>query len=280
MVLVETNGALWEASAARGAVEGVRALGFVTVMEQLAVFVNAFFLLNAANRLVVFGVLGDGCRTLFESPELAPAGAPPQPPAPASPAASLLSALRELLCEDGGGGLGRLPAQPTPVSAGLSRALCTLRRVAPRAAGGVAGPQPRVLVLTGSCDSPAQYVAAMNAIFAAADARVPVDAVMLGEVDSPYLQQAASLTRGVYVRPASPTAFLQYLLSVYAADARSRKALRAPAAKGVDFRATCFCHKRALSIGFVCSVCLSIFCAQQSECTTCGAEFEGASRRL
>ena len=49
-----------------------------------------------------------------------------------------------------------------------------------------------------------------------------------------------------------------------------------PAARGVDFRASCFCHKRPVSVGFVCSVCLSIFCERRAACA-CGADFSDAA---
>jgi transcription initiation factor TFIIH subunit 3 len=42
----------------------------------------------------------------------------------------------------------------------------------------------------------------------------------------------------------------------------------------VDFRAACFCHRNVVDTGFVCSVCLSIFCEvpDDGECLTCGTK--------
>lgn len=40
-------------------------------------------------------------------------------------------------------------------------------------------------------------------------------------------------------------------------DQTSRKHLILPTQVNVDFRAACFCHKRVVDIGFVCSICLS-----------------------
>ena len=42
----------------------------------------------------------------------------------------------------------------------------------------------------------------------------------------------------------------------------------------VDFRAACFCHRQLIDIGFVCSVCLSVFCSFTPICTTCDCNFE------
>jgi transcription initiation factor TFIIH subunit 3 len=252
------------------------------------VFVNAFLLLSASNRLAVFAVHCDGCHLVYESPELAAAAsgssaAPPSADAPAThasssscvaaapaaaPAAALLRALRQLA--------QAAPARrgPSPLSGALSRALCYIQR----ATRGPTALAPRILALHGSADAPAQYVAMMNAIFSAQAGAVPVDACLLGGGESPFLQQAAALTGGVYLRPPRPGALLQYLLSVFAADAPSRGALRLPTPRGVDFRASCFCHKRAVDVGFVCSVCLSIFCTVCAECSTCGTPFEAVKR--
>jgi len=41
---------------------------------------------------------------------------------------------------------------------------------------------------------------------------------------------------------------------VFSAPPRSRGSLALPHAADVDFRASCFCHKRLIDLGFVCSV--------------------------
>ena len=48
----------------------------------------------------------------------------------------------------------------------------------------------------------------------------------------------------------------------FSADTHTRSMLAMHQPLGVDFRASCFCHKRTIDTGFVCSVCLSIFCQQ------------------
>lgn len=32
----------------------------------------------------------------------------------------------------------------------------------------------------------------------------------------------------------------------------------------------CFCHKNTIDMGYICSVCLSIFCQHHKKCSTCG----------
>ncbi|KAK8038520.1 hypothetical protein PG993_006931 [Apiospora rasikravindrae] len=58
----------------------------------------------------------------------------------------------------------------------------------------------RILVLSVSDSEPAQYIATMNAVFAAAHARIPIDTLSLSPHASPtFLQQAAFITGGSYV---------------------------------------------------------------------------------
>ena len=42
----------------------------------------------------------------------------------------------------------------------------------------------------------------------------------------------------------------------------------------VDFRAACFCHRKVVDVGYVCSICLSIFCEppEGAICFTCGTK--------
>lgn len=272
VVLFETNAALWGEP---GPPSGCAAsAGLAATLRSLLVFVNAFCLLNAANRLVVFGLHGDGgVRALYESPELAPPGLPPPPPA-SSPAAALLASLSRCLaeCSAEAEAEGRAERRGgTPLAAGLARALCTLHRARDWPL------QRRVLCLVGGADQAGQYVGAMNCVFAAADAAVAVDALLLGPSDSALLQQAAALTGGAYARPVGAhagAAALQQLLAVCAQDGATRGVLRPPPPLGVDFRASCFCHRRAVAVGHVCSVCLAVYCAQRAACDTCGTPFD------
>jgi transcription initiation factor TFIIH subunit 3 len=88
---------------------------------------------------------------------------------------------------------------------------------------------------------------------------------------------------GVYLRPHQPAALLQYLLGVFSADTATRATLSLGVGSGtqaVDYRASCFCHKNVIDTGYICSVCLSIFCKANmklSQCPTCGSQFKQAA---
>ena len=133
---------------------------------------------------------------------------------------------------------------------------------------------PRIIVFSVSPDLSEQYIAVMNCIFSAQKLKILIDACVLFEQDSSLLQQAAYITGGVYLRPrAQKQALIQYLLSAFLPDAETRQYIKVPLLKSVDFRASCFCHKRSENIAYVCSVCLSIFCTFLPVCPTCSVRF-------
>ena len=137
--------------------------------------------------------------------------------------------------------------------------------------------QSRILIVSvsGSSDSAHQYIPMMNAIFACQRLHIPIDICKLSG-DAVFLQQACDATKGVYIALSEPRGLLQYLMMAFLPDQRSRRHLVLPTRVDVDFRAACFCHRRIVDIGFVCSICLSIFCEPPPEntCLTCGTPLD------
>ncbi|RDW66035.1 hypothetical protein BP6252_09670 [Coleophoma cylindrospora] len=132
------------------------------------------------------------------------------------------------------------------------------------------GLQSRILVLSVSGDLAHQYIPIMNTTFAAQRLRIPIDILKLAG-DTVFLQQASDTTKGIYLQCRSPQGLLQYLMLAFLPDQIARKNLVAPTQEVVDFRAACFCHRRVVDVGFVCSICLSIFCTppEGAVCMTC-----------
>ncbi|KAG0410694.1 hypothetical protein HPB47_012178 [Ixodes persulcatus] len=97
---------------------------------------------------------------------------------------------------------------------------------------------------------------------------VIIDACVL-EKDSGLLQQGCDITGGKYMKVPNHAGLLQYLLWVFLPDKTSRNYMVFPPPVHVDYRAACFCHRNLIEIGYVCSVCLSIFCAFSPICSTC-----------
>jgi len=118
------------------------------------------------------------------------------------------------------------------------------------------GLQSRILVVSVSGDLAHQYIPIMNTTFAAQRLRIPIDILKLAG-DTVFLQQASDATKGIYMQLRSPRGLLQYLMMAFLPDQIARKYLVMPTQEVVDFRAACFCHRKVVDVGFVCSICLS-----------------------
>ncbi|XP_065055279.1 general transcription factor IIH subunit 3-like [Rhopilema esculentum] len=160
----------------------------------------------------------------------------------------------------------------TKLSGALSQAHCYIHRLMKESTA-VDKLSARILVVKASSDVAPQYMPIMNCIFAAQKNNIVIDGCVLGD-DSGYLQQAADITGGNYLKVTSIAGLLQYLLWVFLPDPHTRKSLVLPSAVQIDYRGACFCHRQLVDIGFVCSVCLSIYCKFIPRCMTCQTLFK------
>ncbi|XP_061758210.1 general transcription factor IIH subunit 3 isoform X2 [Nerophis ophidion] len=160
----------------------------------------------------------------------------------------------------------------TLLAGSLAKALCYINRVSKEREAGQ-DIKSRILVIKAADDCSQQYMHFMNVIFAAQKQNILIDACVL-ESDSGLLQQACDITGGLYLKIPQKVAIAQYLLWVFLPDAEQRSQLMLPPPAHVDYRAACFCHRNLIEIGYVCSVCLSIFCNFSPICTTCETAFK------
>jgi len=132
----------------------------------------------------------------------------------------------------------------------------------------------RVVVMTASGATASQYMNYMNAFFTAQKMGVPVDTCMMDR-ESGLLQQGADITGGIYVKVPNLDSLFQFLSWIFLPDVGDmRSQLGMPVTARVDYRAACFCCRKLIEVGFVCSVCLSIFCKFSPICTTCQTVFK------
>ncbi|KAI5706578.1 hypothetical protein M8J75_009512 [Diaphorina citri] len=131
----------------------------------------------------------------------------------------------------------------------------------------------RILIITGCGNSGDQYIPCMNTFFTAQKQNVTIDVCSL-QKEITLLQQACDITNGVFLKLPQLSSLLQYLLWVFLPDPTVRKKLVVPPPVSVDYRPFCFCHHELIDIGFVCSVCLAIYCKLSPICTTCEVVFK------
>ncbi|XP_029296295.1 general transcription factor IIH subunit 3 [Cottoperca gobio] len=159
----------------------------------------------------------------------------------------------------------------TLLAGSLAKALCYINRVSNDLEGQEI--KSRILVIKAADDCALQYMNFMNVIFASQKQNILIDACVL-DSDSGLLQQACDITGGLYLKIPQKVALAQYLLWVFLPDIEQRSQLVLPPPVHVDYRAACFCHRNLIEIGYVCSVCLSIFCNFSPICTTCETAFK------
>ncbi|CAK8566399.1 unnamed protein product [Lathyrus sativus] len=246
---------------------------FSDFLSQVLAFLNSILLLGQLNQVVVIATGCNSCSYVYDSSSnknhVSTNGTMP------ALYSNLLHNLDEFIANDKQLTTAHEPGTvPSSLLSGsLSKALCYIQRAF---RSGPMHPQPRILCLQGSPDGPEQYVAIMNAIFSAQRSSVPVDSCFIDSSNSgnsAFLQQASYITGGIYYKPPQLDGLFQYLSAVFATDLHSRAFLRLPKSLGVDFRASCFCHKKTIDTGYVCSVCLSIFCEHHDKCSTCSSVF-------
>jgi len=172
------------------------------------------------------------------------------------------------------------PEAPCALVGALTKALCYINRsnqlstvTANFVPNATKAPDPRILIISVSPDLSASYIPLMNSIFSAQKLKVAIDVCKLYGPDTVFLQQAAHLTGGSYLYLEHKEALLQYLIMTFLPPPRLRRFIATPTQDKVDFRAACFCHKDIVDVGFVCSVCLSIFCQPVPVCSTCRTKF-------
>lgn len=287
VVILDLTPSGWEQSLQAGGPSAVDAA------ESLLTLVRAFFLLHAGNSVIVIATHPRGSEYLYQSPVHGAVG-------PGADTGALemdtfderlhsaIVALAQRLEQDAGtvGDSGGSIHGVPKFSSAFAMAACACNRMGTDKLRGKT--LARVLVLSATTDLPAQYIPVMNSIFSFQKLEVLIDSFVAAQGDCPLLQQAADITGGVYLRPElaslkSKGSLLAWLMSCFLADQHTRYImetgsetkkpfLRLPRPQSVDYRASCFSTGQPIEIGFVCSVCLSIFSKPSAVCPMCDSK--------
>lgn len=278
-VILDLNPLAW-ADLESGSAAPERSTSLLAVMESFLIFANSHLALRHENAIAVYGVGLGSCQLLYSSLQAKPITNSSSQPS-SSRDANTYQSFR-ILNDSIANGVKQLAAlaQSTPITGkqpgivkALAKALCLINRVARENENKKDALKPRILILSVSSDAPGQYIPMMNCIFSAQKAAIPIDVCKISTENAVFLQQAAHLTDGIYYQIEKPRAILQYLTMIFLPGLAARKFLNLPKHLEVDFRAACFCHREIIDVGYVCSVCLSIFCTPTPVCSTCRTKF-------
>lgn len=140
--------------------------------------------------------------------------------------------------------------------------------------------QSRILVVSCSMQVGSyawQYMNLMNSFFAAQKMNVPIDGCVFMKEEpkrGSILEQGCDLTGGHFLNIPDLSGNLEYLLWIFLPSTSVRETLLLPEKRKATHRAACFCHRNIIDIGYVCSVCLSIFCTFSPICSSCQTHFK------
>lgn len=144
----------------------------------------------------------------------------------------------------------------------------------------------RIMIITPSQDSKANFESTMNAIFAAHRIKVTIDSIFLysqesnhidnqDKSESLFLNQASILTGGFSISINQGTNriqyLLQYLFSIPPLPIRNMIVLKK--VKAIDYKTPAVNTKKLIDQGVMCPVCLSVFEKQEkplNRCSVCG----------
>ncbi|OQV17681.1 General transcription factor IIH subunit 3 [Hypsibius exemplaris] len=282
VVILDLNPIWWSEQLDNGVENGngppSQQYGLAPTLDQILIFLNSYLLIHPGNQVVVLGCLHSRSYFLYP-PELI--NMPTDMPSDSRPEAfrivnhTVQRAIQHILLQtspDGEPAAGGEEKRETVFVGALSRSLCYIHRMQRESPKGQFV-QGRVLVIEAGPDSSSHYMHFINTIFTAQKMNVKIDACVLGE-DSILLQQAVDLTGGLYVKVENPGGVVQVLNSVFILDGAERSTMSVPEKIQVDYRAACFCHQKLIEVGYVCSVCLSVFCAFSPMCSTCQSTFK------
>ncbi|KAJ1304534.1 hypothetical protein OPQ81_005675 [Rhizoctonia solani] len=289
ILIIDLSPTQWQLSASSN-VNGAQGMDLLTFMSQVLVFVNSHLACRQENSVAILGAFPLHSLTLYpSSADNARANIGLGPEAEANTYHGFRS-VDDLLMDkiqSELAAMSELDAQkPIALVPSLTQALCQINRLsAPQrklasdkpTASSVPITDSRILILSVSPDASTPYIPFMNCIFSAQKLRVPIDVCRVFGPDTIFLQQAAYLTGGCYLNLDSGSSLLQSLTMCFLPSASLRNVIELPSQGKVDFRASCFCHKEVVDMGYVCSVCLSIFCKPVVVCATCKIKFPIAS---
>lgn len=297
MVVVDVSPA-WVASEPAAAEAESESVRFADAVTAVQLFLSAYCALSRHSNLLVLAYNGAVGGAVWPPADTAAVGAAAHL-RPAEVMATVGGALLDLAKMDaapaGDAGDARLSPRFATLSACMSKAVCHLAALAKRQPR----LRPRLLVLKRAADVPGEYIAFVNATYSLQRFRTPIDSIQFGVAPaesaadagggrgtaltrSVFLQQAAHLTEGVHGTPRGEEnrALFQFMVTLFLPDTEMRSLLLYPPRTEVDLRASCFCHHRHVSLAWVCSVCLSVWCDLFAHCDMCGSAGPGAAATL
>jgi len=250
---------------------------FQHCLDSLLVFCNSYLMLSHTNKIAFIAYNSHGCKFIYPTKNTGTAADSTEAPV-GDGKFDMFSTFNDVVQEqvkamiaDSSSNHTLPPKSPSLLAGALSKGLCYIHNIDRDAIGQKT--HSRILIMKCSPDGSLHYMSVMNSIFAAQKENITIDGCDV-EGKSGFLQQASSITGGTYFVVENLSGLLEYLLWMFLPDPELRGKMNLPRSEDIDYRAVCFCHKRFVDVGFICSVCLSIYCKFVPKCQTCQTRFK------
>lgn len=170
--------------------------------------------------------------------------------------------------------LGEVTNNPISIVKALTIALSVINRDKKERSSSTT--DTRIILITATKISSYDFVTCMNCAFAAQKLGIVIDVVDYSQSTTPELLQLVHHTDGWYLalspKEGEQGVLAHAMLSNFVAGVSARKFMTPPSCPATDMRTICFCHQNNLiSIGYVCSVCLHVFCEKKNICRACNS---------
>lgn len=291
VLVLDTCKTAWESSSSSVGVFDEK------ILESVFMFLNAFTILNSQNKCVVLANCSDGsAREVCKWPLTFDDSKFKKTPKLKE---YLQPKLQEVIEK-----YSNTPRKRCGVGAALCMGACILRKSAAKDSSIVSsretdGTYGRMLFIHASSESSKEYTSAtktapfapMNGTFALQKLKIPVDVCWCSGYRSLHLFKTTTLTGGLFVdlprlqskHPDKSLSLSQQLLTSFLPGLRTKSCIRCgpEGVSRLDLRARCFCHAKLVSVGFVCSTCLGVYCEYTPVCPTCRTKVssEGHQKR-
>ncbi|KAF1761343.1 hypothetical protein GCK72_009599 [Caenorhabditis remanei] len=274
-VLIEASSCSWGKLASQ---HGDRTIGII--LRSIVSFCNAHLGQSASNQLLVFAYGRNESKNMIYSSARSD---------DRNASFIVVDRLKDLLTNDSGNSDATIGA---PLGPALAHAFCHMKKdsrittadpcddsLGPAATSEQSESSTekvtnRAVVISMSPIMGSEHGSLMNLFFSAAKQSICVDVVSMGDdFTGGILQQAADITGGSFLHAQKPPALLKILMTNMLTDPSYRTAFSKLSHSSVDYRASCACHHKLVSSGWVCSVCLSVLCQYTPICKVCRAAF-------
>lgn len=120
----------------------------------------------------------------------------------------------------------------------------------------------------------------MNCVFVLEHREIVLDVLVHSDSSHDYLVQATQKTKGVCLVTAKLNkGLILYVMHALVISKSQRDAFKMPYLTKTNFSGSCTCHNEKTELGWVCSVCLAIYCQRGKErckgsCEYCGEKYD------